>query len=392
MTEECAQDLPDQRVRWFDTGMQGFGTGDVVDGVFFTAVRELGYRHFVSGGTGNTPSSVPFHAGVVAVLPGYDALASLHNAADGGGGYARIALRGSDSLCLISYYGTADSPTVQWTVVAQSDVQAALLHNRIRDAFPRKEASEEAVSVTFWSWGTNGASSVRRALSAPERKAVEENYPPAVSVALQALLAKQDQEAGVGGRLVLLHGKPGTGKTSFLRLLAREWRTWCEVHYVNDPEQFLGRAEYMTSVLIHDETPMFEAVASPRLRDGKWKLIILEDADEFLSVDAKDRSGQALQRLLNLGDGFLGQGAQALILLTTNEPVQKIHPAIVRPGRNMAEIEFAPFTNAEGNDWLLAHGAAPVSCQSGITLAELYERLARSKVTNVREQKAMGFV
>ena len=58
----------------------------------------------------------------------------------------------------------------------------------------------------------------------------------------------------------------------------------------------------------------------------------------------------------------------------------------------MAEIEFAPFTNAEGNAWLLAHGAAPVPCQSGITLAELYERLARSKVTNVREQKTIGFV
>lgn len=46
----------------------------------------------------------------------------------------------------------------------------------------------------------------------------------------------RDFAPGVGGKLVLWHGEPGTGKTYALRTLAWEWRDWCDFHYVIDPQ------------------------------------------------------------------------------------------------------------------------------------------------------------
>jgi hypothetical protein len=47
-----------------------------------------------------------------------------------------------------------------------------------------------------------------------------------------------------------VEGAPGTGKTPTGLALAWEWREWCEVHCVVDPESLLGGIpEYLMRVL-----------------------------------------------------------------------------------------------------------------------------------------------
>lgn len=72
--------------------------------------------------------------------------------------------------------------------------------------------------------------------------------------------------------------------------------------------------------------------------------------------------------MLNLADGILGQGMNVLALLTTNEETSRLHPALVRPGRCLAAVEFSPFDHREGSAWLNATVDGPV------TLAELLEK------------------
>ncbi|MCL1800546.1 MAG: hypothetical protein FWG25_04170, partial [Promicromonosporaceae bacterium] len=86
-------------------------------------------------------------------------------------------------------------------------------------------------------------------------------------------------------------------------------------------------------------------------------------------------AGAALGRLLNLTDGILGQGTNALVLLTTNEDLKTLHPALIRPGRALAKVEFPPFSTEDANEWL--GGSAYVD--GSTTLAELYERLGTVK-------------
>ena len=85
---------------------------------------------------------------------------------------------------------------------------------------------------------------------------------------------------------------------------------------------------------------------------GRWRLLLLEDCDELIRGEAKHTAGQALSRLLNLTDGLLGQGRNVLVGVTTNEDLERLHPAVVRPGRCLARIEVGALTRAEAVGWL----------------------------------------
>ena len=99
--------------------------------------------------------------------------------------------------------------------------------------------------------------------------------------------------------------------------------------------------------------------------------MVLEDTGDLLSADAKVRTRQGLSRLLNVVDGRIGQGFPTLILVTTNEPMRTSHPAIARPGRCAAHIEFKPLSESEARAWLASRDMAPED-RHARTLAELY--------------------
>lgn len=77
-----------------------------------------------------------------------------------------------------------------------------------------------------------------------------------------------------------------------------------------------------------------------------------------MSVSARSEAGQGLSRVLNLTDGLLGQGSKCILLVTTNEPLGRLHPAVTRPGRCWATVEFGPLSAGEATAWL---GAREVS-------------------------------
>src|ERR671934_2338409 len=105
-----------------------------------------------------------------------------------------------------------------------------------------------------------------------------------------------------------------------------------------------------------------------------WRLLVLEDTGELLTPDAKSIIGQGLSRFLNVVDGLIGQGLRVLVLVTTNEEIRGLHPAVARPGRCAANIDFVALAPDEARAWLAAHGVEDGAAESRI-LASLYAQL-----------------
>lgn len=118
-----------------------------------------------------------------------------------------------------------------------------------------------------------------------------------------------------------------------------------------------------------------------------WRLLMLEDTGELLQADARAVMGQALSRFLNVVDGLIGQGLRVLGLVTTNEEIRKLHPAVARPGRSAAKIEFTALGRDEAAAWLERNGVQePIAHAS--TLASLY---ALKEGLDPREVQPAGF-
>ena len=261
-----------------------------------------------------------------------------------------------DAVVFITSWKTSASVTVS----ASDSERARLLVEEVRSAVTRC-APADRVDVAFVDEhaGTRYCDLETRAWSQ-----VRPYYGPQVSRALDALIDHHPSDE-VSQRLLLWHGAPGTGKTTAIRALLESWRDWADGVIVTDPERLLADGKYLRrTVLDHDE-------------DDRWQVIVLEDAETLLH---KGSGGRAMSTLLNLCDGLLGQGLRCLFLITTNEPLTAVHPALVRPGRCLSRIEFAALP-AEQVTGLLGRPAG------SMTLAEV---LATAPVTAVAEPVSVG--
>jgi Domain of unknown function (DUF5925)/ATPase family associated with various cellular activities (AAA) len=278
---------------------------------------------------------------------------------------------------------------------------------RLEKLFPPPDpSSSHEVPVTFWMYTPQGPRPSWRPIAVPAWEEIEANYATRTRDELAALMS--DFQPARGGQLILWHGDAGTGKTFALRALAWEWREWCQIHYIVDPDSFFGEhADYLMSVLLEPPFPMmiggerfgpsvgitaYQEVLEDFEGDGEdddrlWRLLVMEDTGELLSADARERTGQGLSRFLNVVDGLIGQGLRVIVLVTTNEEIKKLHPAVARPGRCAANVMFDALSRDEASEWLSAHGVDEES-RGARTLASLY---AQAEGRDPTETVLVGF-
>ena len=341
----------------------------VVEELYHEAIARRDLRHVAR-------RRLPTHAARLDDLGELAALVIASDSFDGG----RLEFLIEHEERLVSLVELLDGAA--WIRVAgEASTRVAEIVEQLRDLLLAAEPDEELTRVTFWSKADGAAPrSVTRDIAAAHWETVEANY---AAGAREAMTRLRTLDSCPDARLILWHGPPGTGKTHALRALARSWAPWCSTHYISDPEKLLNDvASYLLDVLTAREVVRFG-------RPKPTKLIVLEDAGELMSMTARLEAGQGLSRVLNLTDGMLGQGLDLMFLITTNEPLGSLHPAITRPGRCLAEIEFAPLSVEEANEWLARH-QCPRRVDVDTPLADLYA-MVRGEEPRALTRRPIGF-
>lgn len=120
--------------------------------------------------------------------------------------------------------------------------------------------------------------------------------------------------------LVLLHGKPGSGKTSYLRFLSGE---------LDKKIIFLPPA--MGSSL---DDPDFMQIL---LRNTN-SILVIEDAEKI--IVERENGNSPVSSLLNLTDGLLSDCLHIQVICSFNVGLSQIDKALLRKGRLIARYEF----------------------------------------------------
>ncbi|MBD3617458.1 MAG: AAA family ATPase [Gracilimonas sp.] len=166
---------------------------------------------------------------------------------------------------------------------------------------------------------------------------------------------RKEMIASIGNKsdsgLYLLHGQPGTGKTSFIKTVLSRIKN--KAIYITP-----GFAEHLSS-------PDLIGV----LMDHPGSVLVIEDAETVLMKRQADNSN-AVSNLLNLTDGFPADFLKLNIICTFNTNLDDIDPALLREGRLKGIHEFTKLTIPQAHE-LAGHLGKEIEITQPLTLAEV---------------------
>jgi hypothetical protein len=158
---------------------------------------------------------------------------------------------------------------------------------------------------------------------------------------------KADKDKGI----VLLHGLPGTGKTTYLRYLIGKIK-----------KRILFVSPSVASDIMNPEFIQL-------LVNNPNSVLIIEDAENVI-MDRKLSNNAAVSNLLNISDGLLADFLNVQLICTFNNSLTLVDSALLRKGRLIAKYEFGKLSVAKAQK-LNNHFGFTTVINKPMTIAEI---------------------
>ncbi len=209
------------------------------------------------------------------------------------------------------------------------------------------------------------------------------NYEDNVIKAYDYIIKDLKNKKNPGGRLSIIDGPAGTGKTHLIRGIMNE--TDACIFVIVQPEHVVELSGPSLVPLLN-ETKQFTAKS-----DKKSIVIILEDADDILVPRGRDNMS-AISALLNYTAGIFGDLFDLRVIATTNAKKIDFEKALLRSGRLSRAVTVRELSAPKATEvYHRLGGDKTFTYEKPQTLADVYAHAKGVESQEPAEEETLGF-